>query len=827
MKILLFGGSGLLGKELIRIDPQIVHPTHAQCDIGYLESVRECVAAIQPDIIINAAAATDNRKIVKNPAPAVKTNIIGAANVALAAAEIQARLVYLSTDYVYAGEHGNYRETDPLQPFNLYAWTKLGGECSTRTVKNHLIIRTTFGASMFSYPKAFTDKWSSKDYVNVIAPLIYQAAVSPLCGVLNLATARKTIYDHARERNDQVLPITIADSAFNTQADTSLNLQRWIDYQSGAMIKPQTRCRCCGSDRLRKYIDLGLLPLANSLSVTSQLARTQERFPLQVLFCEDCYLSQLSVVVNPRSMFSNYTYRSGINQGYITHCQQMAAELQERCQLTADSFHVDIAGNDGTLLKQFKQAIGLRVLNVDPAANLVAIAESEGIESLVNFWSVPLAEQIVQTHGQADLITATNVFAHVDNVAEFMVAAGRLLKPDGLLVLEFPYLVDFITAAEFDTIYFEHLSYFSILPLNRLCAATGMKIVDVEKQTIHGGTVRVTLARDDSMREATANVERFIASEQAIGVGRFEWYAGWAKRVQDLIANFAERLVSLKMSGKRIAAFAASAKGNTLLNSANIGTDIIDYIIDETPEKIGRFSPGTGIPIVHKQTLLKHPPDYMVILSWNFAEEIMEKLKPIYHGQYIIPTKMRLPVFIHIPRTGGNSIIKALEGKDAITVHHVSKVDLNGFGDNYVFAFMRDPCERVLSAYAYLSDGGLSDEDAEDAREYIQPFADFREFVLGGLQRAAAEQRHFRPQCYWLTDDQDQIVANFIGRTENLQAGFDFVCEQAGWERTPLDVLNRSDRTGLEVGDDLRAIIREIYAEDFQMIEIMEAMGVD
>src|SRR5512139_3378851 len=197
MKILLFGGSGLLGKELIRIDPQIVHPTHAQCDIGYLESERECVAAIRPEIIINAAAATDNRKIVKNPAPAVKANIIGAANIALAASQTQARLVYLSTDYVYAGEHGNYRETDPLQPFNLYAWTKLGGECSTLTVKNHLIIRTTFGASTFAYRVAFTDKWSSKDYVDVVAPLIYEAALSPLCGVINLGTERKTLYDYA------------------------------------------------------------------------------------------------------------------------------------------------------------------------------------------------------------------------------------------------------------------------------------------------------------------------------------------------------------------------------------------------------------------------------------------------------------------------------------------------------------------------------------------------------------------------------------------------------------------------------------------------------
>lgn len=180
---------------------------------------------------------------------------------------------------------------------------------------------------------------------------------------------------------------------------------------------------------------------------------------------------------------------------------------------------------------------------------------------------------------------------------------------------------------------------------------------------------------------------------------------------------------------------------------------------------------------------------------------------------------MSLPVFIHIPRTGGNSVLKALEGKEVIIVHHVCRVDLRLLDGHWVFAFVRDPIERVLSTYLYLNGGGLSNEDARDAQNYIQPFPDFREFVLNGLQRAAAEQRHFRPQHYWLVDDQERVVANFIGKTEALQAGFDFVCEQVGWEKTPLDVLNRSSREGLEVAEDLRAIIREIYAEDFQMIE--------
>ena len=178
-----------------------------------------------------------------------------------------------------------------------------------------------------------------------------------------------------------------------------------------------------------------------------------------------------------------------------------------------------------------------------------------------------------------------------------------------------------------------------------------------------------------------------------------------------------------------------------------------------------------------------------------------------------------IPVFIHVPRTGGNSILKALEGKEVIVVHHVCRVDLRLLDGHYVFAFVRDPIERVLSTYAYLNSGGLTLEDAKDACRYLWSFPSFGEFVLNGLSRAAAEQRHFRPQRYWLTDDQGRVIANFIGRTEALQTGFDFVCEQVGWEKAPLEVLNRSNREGLEVGDDLRKIIQEIYAEDFQMIE--------
>lgn len=638
MKILLLGGSGLLGRELQKINPELRAPSHQELDITDQNQLATFVSkGWIPDVVINAAAVTDNREVEKNPSGAIAVNIIGAANAAWLASETGARYVYLSTDYIYKGDRGNYKETDEILPFNLYAWTKLGGECSAVAVKNHLIIRTSFGKNTFDYAEAFTDKWASKDYADIIAPLILEAATSPLTGVLNIGTDRKSLYQYAAARNESVRPVKLSETNYFTPADTSLNLQKWIDYKGAkAVAHAHSNCRACGSERLVKYLDLGLMPLANNLEFTAARAKGKERFPLQVLFCEDCALSQLSVVIDPGTMFSYYTYRSSVNGGYVKHCREMARTLKGKHGLNAESLHVDIAGNDGALLKEFRDEIGLRVVNVDPATNLVAIAEAQGITSYADFWTEELAGRIQAEHGQADLITATNVFAHVNDVRGFIVAAKSLLKPSGVLVIEFPYLVDFIENMEFDTVYFEHLSYFSLTPLYRLCESLGMQVVDCEKQNIHGGTIRVTIGTGPHIA-CGSSPRNFLEDELANGFTTPIRYSDWSHQVKDVVDTFATRLLLLKKSGYKISGFAASAKGNTLLNCAGITTDIMDFIADETPEKIGKFSPGTGIPIVNKQQILKTPPDYIVILSWNFAEEIIAKLRPIYKGKFIIP----------------------------------------------------------------------------------------------------------------------------------------------------------------------------------------------
>ncbi len=369
-----------------------------------------------------------------------------------------------------------------------------------------------------------------------------------------------------------------------------------------------------------------MLPLSNNLAESANDPIHDEKYPLKVMLCEDCGLSQLSVVIDPELLFSHYVYRSSISQGYIIHCRQMAVDLKQQYGLTDKSFVIDIAGNDGALLKEFKDEIGCMVLNVDPAQNLYQICEDKGVRMYCKFWGRDAAWHIgANWHQKADIITATNVFAHVDDVREFIEAAKYTLKPEGKLILEFPYLIDFIENKEFDTIYFEHLSYFSIAPLRRLCNSLELEVESVSPQNIHGGSVRVTIGNG----KADLSVGEYLVRElmyQDIGV-----YTDFAKEVKLTITEFAYKISLLK----NVSGFAASAKGNTLLNCSGVK---LDYIIDQTPEKIGKFSPGIRTQIVDINHILYDDPEFLVILSWNFADEIMSKCRSAgFTGKFIIP----------------------------------------------------------------------------------------------------------------------------------------------------------------------------------------------
>ena len=400
------------------------------------------------------------------------------------------------------------------------------------------------------------------------------------------------------------------------------------------MYKQHTNCRVCGNPELQPYLDLGEKPLSNNLISTAD--EKPDLYPLKVLLCPSCGLSQLSVVVDPSILFGHYVYRSSISQGYKDHCRAMAKNLEKKYSLNADSFHIDIAGNDGALLNEFKSVLNYyKCLNVDPAVNLAPICEAQDIRVFTAFWGVEAAKHLALTYWpKANLITATNVFAHVDNVYAFLEASRMALAKKGVIILEFPYLKDFIDKKEFDTVYFEHLSYFSINPLWYLCKKIGLELIDVEHFDIHGGSVRCHIAHS-GVYPIHESVDRFMVAEDKAGFDKIETYREWARDVYKTIHGFRYCINALR--GK-IYGFAASAKGNTLLNCAGITPELMPYIIDETPEKIGKYSPGTGIPIEGMERLITDQPDYLVILSWNFTEEIVQKTRKAgYKGKYLLP----------------------------------------------------------------------------------------------------------------------------------------------------------------------------------------------
>ena len=389
-----------------------------------------------------------------------------------------------------------------------------------------------------------------------------------------------------------------------------------------SISKNHLKCRCCGSDKLTMYLDLGLIPLANNLCNSKDEAINAERFPLQVMLCEDCNLSQLSEVVDPNVLFSYYTYRSSVNQGYIDHCRKMAIELRDKYKLNSDSFHIDIAGNDGTLLCEFNTILDHNCLNVDPAKNLCEIANKRGIKSIPKFWDLEIGHYYSNS---ADLITATNVFAHLDNVTEFLQACKIALKDDGVLVIENPYWPVTMQGNQFDQVYFEHVSYWSIRPMAKLCRKAGLYLNWCTFQDIHGGSMRYEISKINDSYDLGFSGKLFDLKD----------HQDWGNSIQSIRNEIREGIKSLNGS---IVGFAASAKGNTLLNYCGIDHTIIDFICDETPEKIGKYSPGTGIEIKGLEAIIEAQPDYILILSWNFKEHIIDKLKPLCpKSKFILP----------------------------------------------------------------------------------------------------------------------------------------------------------------------------------------------
>jgi len=404
------------------------------------------------------------------------------------------------------------------------------------------------------------------------------------------------------------------------------------------MMITNSGCRICRSRRLHRFVSLGPMPLANAFLGEEQLSAVEPMFPLDVYLCSDCSLVQSIDVVDPSLMFKNYVYFSSTSDSFVTHFRSFAQDVFERFELSSRSLVVDIGSNDGILLRPFHQ-LGLRILGIDPAENVARQATENGIETLPIFFNLETAQMVQATKGKADVITANNVFAHVNNLDDFVRGVKILLQDHGVFIFEVPYLADLLQKNLFDTIYHEHLSYFSVKPLVVQFQKHEMRIFDIQRVASHGGSLRVFVKNQTAPYPEAESIETLLQMEKDLNLYDLQTWRAFAERIQENKRKLRALISELKSQGKKIAGYGAPAKGNTLLNYFEIGRGDLDYIGDDSKFKQGLFTPGTHIPVVSPLFLEKDKPDCILILAWNFAGPIMKKLSAFHEsgGKFIIP----------------------------------------------------------------------------------------------------------------------------------------------------------------------------------------------
>ncbi|AFY94663.1 class I SAM-dependent methyltransferase [Chamaesiphon minutus] len=400
-------------------------------------------------------------------------------------------------------------------------------------------------------------------------------------------------------------------------------------------------CRFCEHPLQHTFVNLGGSPISNDFLNSEQVDKSEKFYPLHTYVCDRCFLVQLPEVESREHIFGdgNYAYFSSYSESWLKHCQRYTNLMVERFGFDRSSQVIEIASNDGYLLQYF-QAQNIPVLGIEPASNVAAVAEAKGIPTLTKFFGVQTATELVELNKQADLLLGNNVLAHVPDLNDFVAGMKLLLKPAGVITIEFPHLLQLITQNQFDTIYHEHFSYFSFLTVERVFAAHGLTLFDVEELPTHGGSLRIYGRHSEYTELAiTDRVAELKAKEVAAKLDTIDTYLDFTKQVESIKRQLLTFLIQAKNEGKSVVGYGAPAKGNTLLNYCGVRTDFIDYTVDRSPHKQGLFLPGTHIPVYHPDLITETKPDYLLILPWNLRSEVIEQMAQIrdWRGKFVVP----------------------------------------------------------------------------------------------------------------------------------------------------------------------------------------------
>ena len=407
----------------------------------------------------------------------------------------------------------------------------------------------------------------------------------------------------------------------------------------GVSANGKGTCRFCRSAMHHTFVDLGMSPLCESNLRPEQLNQMEPFYPLHVFVCENCFLVQLEEYVSPDSIFTEYAYFSSYSESWLRHSKQYTEQMLDRFRLNEKSLVVELASNDGYLLQYFVSK-NIPVLGIEPAANVAKVAVEKKVPTLVKFFGKQLAAELAAEGKQADLLLGNNVLAQVPDLCDFVAGMKILLKPQGVLTLEFPHLLRLMEENQFDTIYHEHFSYFSLLTVEKILGAFGLVVFDVEELTTHGGSLRIFGRHsEDGSKPISSRVVELRSREGAAGLAHIESYCSFAEKVKNTKRELLRCLIGIKREGKTIVGYGAPGKGNTLLNYCGVGRDFIDYTVDRNPYKQGQFTPGMHIPICSPEKIYETRPDYLLILPWNLKDEIMKQMADIrqWGGRFIVP----------------------------------------------------------------------------------------------------------------------------------------------------------------------------------------------